>query len=193
MPSQPHRRAEVPILTHNDGSIILPLVCEPNQVNRQTNINALFLPVLIDSPRVDLNSTATQISEFIGPEPVPEGVYAGIRNPCVKTHLSKSTSRNTRNEGLSYFLHIVAWVCVGRTSYRCPSVLGQTVEVLAIDEYNGAHRHTKNTRPGSKAKSQVQRAGRKGGKGDGAAHAPGPGPGGRHGGERPGYPASGIR
>ena len=69
---QPHRRAKVPVLAHDDCGFILSLVGRSHQVQGQADIYPLLLASSVDSAPVDVDPSAPQIPDLVRPEAVPE-------------------------------------------------------------------------------------------------------------------------
>ncbi len=158
---QPHRRAKVPVLAHDDGVFILSLIGGPHQVQSQADIHSFLLTSGVHPAPVDVNSPAPQIPDLVRPEAVPEQLRRAcqrIGHACIEAYADKGATGVPGGQDVRQLLNVVARPSIGRPGPRGPRPPGEVIEVLAVDEYEGTH--TKKHPPRDMAEATIQRAGK---------------------------------
>lgn len=151
---QTYRGPKVPVLAYDDGDFVLLLIGCPHQIQSQADIHAFLLTTSAHPAPIHVYPPASQMPELVGPESVPEPLgraRSRIRYACVEANLRKDATRNPGDESVRQPLNVIARPCVWRRWVGRdgrPSGLRQVIEVLTVDENDGAHCH-QNTRPGT--------------------------------------------
>ena len=86
--SELHSGSEVPILAYDYSSVVRLLVRKSNQINRQANVNTLFLSAGIYVSPVYGDSKRLHSPELVCPESVPEVMCSDRRDSGVKAYFS---------------------------------------------------------------------------------------------------------
>ena len=125
---QSHRRAEVPVLAHDDGGFILSLIGGPHQVQSQADIYSFLLTSGVHPAPVDVNPPVPQIPDLVRPEAVPEQLRRAcqrIGHACIEANAGKGTTGLPGSQDVRQLLNVVARPSIGRRRPRGPRPPGR--------------------------------------------------------------------
>lgn len=94
-----HGGAKIPVLADEDGLLVPLFVGEADQIDRHADIDTLFLAPRVHPAPVDVNPAATQVTQFVGSEAVPEWIVRWVGYPGIEANLTEDPVGDSGDQG----------------------------------------------------------------------------------------------
>lgn len=144
------RFTQIGVLAEDDGEIVLVLPGEPDKIEAEPKVDALFsrhpdhgaspssidelLIRILEIPGRDAHSGAPHHLQLIRPEVVERGIDVGAMHPRIEVDLEQDSIRDKRSHGPGELERIVVRLGVS----KLPP--GRMVQILPVDECADANR-----------------------------------------------------